>query len=159
GMKKCQGGVGPSLEVCNGLDDNCNGAVDDVPGVGMACTAQGIVTQGACSAAYACVGGMPGPGPNGLTCTQAKGPSREACNGIDDDCNGIVDDVPGIGLPCTDMSVKTQGPCTAAFACNGKAGPGPNGLTCVQKVSPSPELCNGVDDDCDGAIDNNLKDP
>ena len=27
----CEGGTGPQAEDCNGLDDNCNGIVDDVP--------------------------------------------------------------------------------------------------------------------------------
>src|SRR5439155_186052 len=142
--------------VCNGLDDDCNGAVDDVPGVGSPCMAPGIDTLGACSAAYACVGGMPGPGPNGLTCTQAASPAPETCNGVDDDCDGLVDDVPGIGLPCSGANVRTLGPCTATFTCNAMTGPGPNGLTCTQQVGPSPELCNGVDDDCDGVADDNL---
>src|SRR5262249_49500573 len=51
------------------------------------------------------------------------------------------------------------GPCSATFACSGVRGPGPNGLTCTQLVGPGPEVCNNVDDDCDGLVDNNLVDP
>ncbi len=29
GAMVCQGGVGPAAETCDGLDNNCNGVIDD----------------------------------------------------------------------------------------------------------------------------------
>ncbi len=79
----CVGQVLPSAEVCNGLDDNCNGQVDDALG-------QTTCGVGVCQRTVDnCRNGVP------QTCTPGT-PSQEICgNGIDDDCNGIVDD-PGM---------------------------------------------------------------
>ncbi len=218
GTAVCTGSVARSAETCNGVDDDCNGVLDDVTGIGEACSAPGLLTTGSCRAALAC-DGTPGPGPNGLTCTQAVGPraetcngldddcdgttdndvtdvglaccstgtlsdcqnsgagsrcgtgltvcstgtavctgsvarSAETCNGVDDDCNGVIDDVTGIGVACSGPGLLTMGNCEASLACDGAPGPGPNGLTCTQAVGPRAEVCNGLDDDCDGAIDN-----
>jgi hypothetical protein len=69
-------------EVCNGIDDDCNGVVDD----GIPVTPCGV---GACrvTPAAACSGGKL------ATCTPGTaGTSDTTCDGIDDDCNGVVDD-------------------------------------------------------------------
>src|SRR5262249_44525648 len=70
----------PTTEVCNGLDDNCNGQVDDGPNTPVTC---GV---GACQrTVIGCVDGVP------QTCTPGD-PSPEVCNGIDDDCDGQTDE-------------------------------------------------------------------
>src|SRR5581483_8846807 len=103
GSKVCNGPVGPSPEICDGIDNDCNGVVDDVPGVGQACSGAGVNTQGVCTAIYVCNPASPGSGPGKLTCTQQQGPGVETCNGLDDDCDGVVDDKltdPGVNQPC-----------------------------------------------------------
>src|SRR5262249_25126754 len=70
----------------------------------------------------------------------------ETCNGKDDDCDGTVDDSPtDVGASCGKSNIF---PCSLGTQqCQGGA------LVCIGEVDPVPETCNGVDDNCDGAID------
>ncbi len=134
GALQCVAHVASSQEVCNGLDDDCDGVTDDVPGAGAACTTG---QPGVCSA------GTMRCFPNGLLCYPNEHPWYEQCDGLDNDCNGIVDDLPPVATTCG------SGACASSGA-----------ITCVQGVlvdsciprTPSPEVCDGLDNDCDGSI-------
>ena len=73
-------------------------------------------------------------------------PSEEVCDGDDNDCDGEVDeDAPGAGDTC---ATGLPGPCAdGVTAC--EAGE----IVCVQVTSPSAELCDGIDNDCNGQSD------
>ena len=141
----------PSQEVCNGIDDNCNGIVDEgtLPGTGVTCGAN----IGTCHAGMtACVGGA-------LVCQASDGgtPMAEVCNGLDDNCNGIVDEGPftqtGQTCICTglDPAKVGVGVCKAGhLVCRGT-----RGFVCEGCVLPGPEICDGLDNDCDGVADVN----
>ncbi|WPB76461.1 putative metal-binding motif-containing protein [Archangium violaceum] len=81
-----------ALEVCNGLDDDCNGKTDDTAQIGQACTVSGKL--GVCAeGARACVGGRD-------VCSQVKTPAAlDTCNAKDDDCDGTTDEKPDCGGP------------------------------------------------------------
>ncbi len=125
-------------ESCNGLDDDCDGAPDD----GLACVRG---SAGTCNTSC----GSMGSRECSATCTWGFCfPPGEACNGLDDDCDGIPDDGfacrPGATGSCA-TSCATTGTRACTAACDWGA------------CAPPAESCNGVDDDCDGARDEDFE--
>ncbi|MBN1770410.1 MAG: hypothetical protein JXB32_04045 [Deltaproteobacteria bacterium] len=135
----CAGSGTP--EVCNGIDDDCDGATDEdfACAVGRAtpCTTScGTTGSGACT--LAC------EPPAVEACT----PPAETCNGIDDDCDTLPDD----GFAC---SPGTSGSCSTPC---GSTGTRACTAGCIWDdcVAP-PETCNGRDDDCDTVADDGFE--
>jgi hypothetical protein len=125
----------PVPEVCNGLDDDCNGTADDGVPNGGACSVSG------CTGVLKCIGGS-------MVC-DAPSPTGEICDGKDNDCNGKIDD--GVTRPCSTIcGVGTE---TCSFTDDGD--PLNDWINCTAQ-QPTTEVCNGKDDDCDGSIDNNI---
>jgi len=130
-------------EVCDGIDNNCNGPVDEGdPGGGVQCQVPG--KQGVCAnGTLHCQNGAP-------ICQQTEFGQQESCDNLDNDCDGKVDDVAGIGNNCNVPG--KQGPCAdGKMQCSG------NSLQCVQQNWPQSESCNSQDDDCNGKIDGHTK--
>ncbi|HEY3359609.1 MAG TPA: MopE-related protein [Polyangia bacterium] len=74
----------------------------------------------------------------------AATPGAEVCNGIDDDCNGPIDD--GL-LPRECSRTNAAGTCHGTETCQGA-----EGWICDAK-EPKAEICNYLDDNCDGQTD------
>jgi len=149
----CQNDAPAMVETCNGLDDDCDGAVDegvkntfyadnDADGHG------GNVSVQACDQ----------PAGTSLTsddCDDTKSsvnPSAtETCNGLDDDCDGEVDETFPLGVACdgADSDLCKNG----VWTCKADT----TGVECASETAMNvTETCNGLDDDCDTAVDENF---
>jgi hypothetical protein len=81
-----------SVEVCDGLDNDCNGLTDGQdPGL----VTSGVPNYPDCRKGLTCTGkwycGPQADGGASFQCS-APDPKEEVCNGADDDCNGVIDD-------------------------------------------------------------------
>jgi hypothetical protein len=163
------------VEVCDGIDNDCNGIVDDnfdlqtnVENCGVCghrCGFQNAV--GACQNGQCVLDhclpnfyNLDGDASNGCEygCLPSNG-GVEVCDGLDNDCNGQIDDNPtDAGARCFPFGVGCTRDSTGAFTCTGACRPGTttcqNGfLQCIGFVGPSPEICDNIDNDCNGVVD------
>jgi len=151
----CSDTSGDSVEICNGIDDDCDGKIDEGFDVGFPCDGPD---------ADLCLRGEKVCSADGSTtvCADDSPNSDEVCNGFDDDCDGSTDE-------------QDAGGCTVYYADNDQDGfgAGPGQCLCAptgpftstsdtdcddtrNDVYPgSVEVCDGVDQDCDGTTDEN----
>lgn len=154
-----------SAELCNGADDDCDGDTDedsatDAPtwyqdrdGDGYGDAAR---TDIACSAPADYVAA-------GTDCDDLAAESwpgaDELCDGDDNDCDGTVDED---AIDALEWYADTDGDgfgdaASVSLSCSAVAGSVADASDCDDTdagVSPDAlELCNGVDDNCDGATD------
>lgn len=151
-------------EKCNGVDDNCNGQTDDNAGTYWYADADvdgygnPQVVKQACAQPVGYVS-------NNQDCNDADALIRpgatERCNGVDDDCDTQIDDgvkptwyKDGDGDSYGNAAIST-------VSCTAPTGYVSNSLDCDDSnASTHPgavETCNGVDDDCDLTVDEDLR--
>ncbi|HCU23757.1 MAG TPA: hypothetical protein DF383_01970 [Deltaproteobacteria bacterium] len=147
GHISCEGEIAATAEICDGLDNDCDGVSDE----GCACTPG---TTRACSIDVGpCTLGTQDCLPNGTWSESCSGvvPQPEVCDGIDNNCNGAVDE--GVLNRCGTCGPEPVEVCDGIDNdCDGEVDEGVTN-SCGGCWEEGPEICDGLDNDCDGIID------
>jgi hypothetical protein len=155
------GGAGDAGGFAEGgtAGDNRTAGGGGVAGVGGSLSTGGLTGEGGGAAANAGVSGSGGSGEPPVEVCERPGPAApdgvctggatqaiaggEACNGEDDNCNGQSDE----GLADFQCGIGACSTTVMSCGCGSVR-------ACVPKLpTASSDGCNGVDDDCDGAVD------
>ncbi len=158
-------------EQCNGLDDDCDGSVDEdwLPGTCGACvpdcagrecgmdpvcytscgtcdpTTEICDASGTCACVPACLGRECGPDPScGTPCGSCTSP--DVCNSAGQCVSSCTPDCTGRECGADPVCGTSCGTCTSPETCNASG-------VCVGGCTPTAEVCNGLDDDCSSIAD------
>jgi hypothetical protein len=153
------------VEVCDLADNDCDSEVDEGLALEtdvMNCGTCGNVCRalhatptcanstcgfGACDDGFADI--VPAIAGCEYTCPVFP-PRAETCDNIDEDCDGVTDEgtLAGIGVTCDATGFGDEGECTSGTTvCSFGV------IACTGFTGPTSEVCDNLDNDCDGTDD------
>jgi hypothetical protein len=154
-----------SAEVCDNLDNDCNGVADDMSALSQICPeipfASPVCDDGGCT--YTCLpqrvdvnGDLGEPGSDGCECLIT---GDEVCDNQDNDCDGQTDEIDAPELcPASPFAAYACQAGTCIYEClpqyvdvnNNLSEPQNDGCECMLTGQ---EVCDGIDNDCNGQTD------
>ena len=135
---QCQGAqseAGETLAQCVAIDAPCDCSPTAIE-LQAATTCERSNDFGTCSGVAAC-------GPDGLSECSGQEPGPEICDGLDNDCDGATDN---LGEPAPCEVANAFGTCSGFEQCN-------DGTLACDALEPAEDVCDGVDNNCDGTTD------
>ncbi|HOX57874.1 MAG TPA: CARDB domain-containing protein [Verrucomicrobiota bacterium] len=132
-LQTCDPFEGAVAELCDLLDNDCDGSTDEE--LGSTTCGVGICVH----TIENCVAGV------SQTCNPLEGAVAETCNNADDDCDGSADEDLGQTTCGQGICLHSVDNCVAGVA-----------QTCNPLEGALSESCNSLDDDCDGSTDEEL---
>ncbi|MCB9744168.1 MAG: hypothetical protein H6740_16340 [Alphaproteobacteria bacterium] len=157
-----------AAEACNGIDDNCDGVVDDGVGLTFYADQDGDGFGDPSDAVQSCEGNA-GYVADASDCDDGDAAvniaADERCDGIDNDCDAAVDEPEAVDADVWYADTDGDGYGDVDFdtpACSQPSGYVGDARDCDDtdpSVHPgAPEVCDGADQDCDGTSDEDATD-
>ncbi|MEA3431044.1 MAG: MopE-related protein [Nanoarchaeota archaeon] len=150
-----QNAIGPISENCNGVDDDCDGSIDNDLDPGLNTNQEGVCA----GSTKECIDGG---WENYYSDIEGYEVPEESCDNLDNDCDSVID---GLSRSCYTGPAGTEN----IGLCRSGTETCPEGLKtlsrygrCEGEIIPGEEVCwngvdnsgNGLDEDCDGTLDN-----
>jgi len=155
-----------ATELCDGIDNDCDGSSDEDDAADASTwyadvDGDGYGDPSTTSAACTQPGGYQGDGTDCDDGDSAVNPGAvEICDGLDNDCDGVTDEPDAVDASGWYSDVDGDGygdPGSTTAACSQPSGYVGDGTDCNDgdaSIHPGgTEVCDGVDNDCDGTAD------